>query len=370
MKVLHFFKTYYPDNYGGVEQVIFHLAEGGRPMGIEAEVLFLSARGTCRGELISHHFTHRSKLDLYVASTGFSLSAFRDFKELAQNADIIHYHFPWPFMDVVHFYANMGKPTILTYHSDIVKQKKLLSLYKPLMRRFLKSVDKIVVTSPNYLKTSPHLDEFKNKISVIPLGLNSAEYPAASVERLAGWRARLGERFFLFIGAIRYYKGLHFLLDALDGVDYPTVIVGSGPMEEELKDQALHLGLKNIRFMGALPDVDKFALLELAYGFVFPSHLRSEAFGLSLLEGAMYGKPLISCEIGSGTTYINIHDDTGLVVPPADPKSLRNAMQFLWDNPDQSKIYGNNARRRYLQHFTADRMVERYSRLYENLHCS
>ena len=132
IKVLHFFKTYYPETMGGIEQVIFQLAEGSARHGIHAEVLSLSPRGAARNETVGKHVAHRSKLDLHVASTGFSLSAIKDFVELAKDADIIHFHFPWPYMDLVHFATRLRKPTVVSYHSDIVKQKTLLKLYKPL----------------------------------------------------------------------------------------------------------------------------------------------------------------------------------------------------------------------------------------------
>ncbi|MCY4123652.1 MAG: glycosyltransferase, partial [Pseudomonas sp.] len=148
MKVLHFFKTYYPDSMGGIEQVIFQIAEGTQAHGIEPEVLYLSSRGAARNEPVANHLTHRAKLDLHVASTGFSLSAFKDFAELARKADIVHFHFPWPYMDLVHFATRLNKPTVVSYHSDIVKQKWLLKLYQPLMNRFFSSVDRIVASSP------------------------------------------------------------------------------------------------------------------------------------------------------------------------------------------------------------------------------
>jgi rhamnosyl/mannosyltransferase len=103
----------------------------------------------------------------------------------------------------------------------------------------------------------------------------------------------------------------------------------------------------------------------LCYSMVFPSHLRSEAFGISLLEGAMYGKPMISSEIGTGTTFINIADETGLVVPPSDPVALRQAMRFLWEQPEVAAEMGRRAEERYWQHFTADRMVKSYVELYQ-----
>lgn len=177
----------------------------------------------------------------------------------------------------------------------------------------------------------------------------------------------MGKKFFLFIGVLRYYKGLHILLEAARGTNFPVVIVGAGPIEQELKNQAVQLGLSNIHFLGFVPDEDKVALLTLCYGVVFPSHLRSEAFGISLLEGAMYGKPMISSEIGTGTTFINIADETGLVVPPSDPDALRHAMQYLWDHPQEAAKMGRRAEERYWKHFTAEQMVEAYVKLYREL---
>jgi glycosyltransferase involved in cell wall biosynthesis len=145
------------------------------------------------------------------------------------------------------------------------------------------------------------------------------------------------------------------------------VVVGAGPIEAEIKQQAHQLGLRNIHFLGHLPDEDKVALLTLCYGVLFPSHLRSEAFGISLLEGAMYGKPMISSEIGTGTTYINIGNETGLVVPPGDPAALRQAMRYLWENPDRAAEMGRMAEVRYWNYFTAEKMVRSYVDLYSEL---
>jgi rhamnosyl/mannosyltransferase len=226
---------------------------------------------------------------------------------------------------------------------------------------------RIVATSPNYLATSDVLKKYSGKVSVIPIGLDKATYPVAQQERLKYWRDKIGEKFFLFVGVIRYYKGLHILMQAAQGTDYPIVIVGAGPIEAELKQQAAQLGLRNIRFLGQLPDDDKVALLTLCYGVVFPSHLRSEAFGISLLEGAMYGKPMISSEIGTGTTFINIGGETGLVVPPSDPVALRQAMRYLWDHPGEAAEMGRRAEGRYWKYFTAERMIGAYVELYRDL---
>ena len=367
IKVLHFFKTYYPETMGGIEQVIFQIAQGGAEYGFSSEVLYLSERGAARNETVGNHITHRSKLDLHVASTGFSLSAFKDFSQLAKEADVVHYHFPWPYMDLVHFATRHGKPSVVSYHSDIVKQKTLLKLYQPLMNRFLSSVDCIVASSPNYAQSSPVLSRFRDKVEIIPYGLDTSTYPVTSAQKHTEWRARVGDKFFLFVGALRYYKGLDYLLEAARITGFPVVIMGQGHQEVELKEKASRLDLRNVHFVGGLGNDDKAALLTLCHGFVFPSHLRSESFGISLLEAAMYGKPLISCEIGSGTTFINIANETGLVVAPRDSSGLAQAMSTLWNEPALASEMGQRARQRYQEVFLADEMVKSYAALYRRV---
>lgn len=368
MRVLHFYKTYYPDSWGGVEQVIRQLCVGTGRVGVTNEVLTLTRDKDGPAQMeVEGHTVHRVPLDFEIASTGFSFAAIRKLARLARKADVIHYHFPWPFMDLAHFMARVNKPSVVTYHSDIVRQKNLLRVYTPLKTRFLRDVDCIVATSPNYLASSPVLKRYKSKTRTITYGLDRSIYPEPRPEVKDAWRARCGERFFLFVGVLRYYKGLHILLDAMANVDYPVVIVGAGPIERELKAHAERLGLTHVMFVGALEEEDKVALLQLCYAMVFPSHLRSEAFGISLLEGAMFGKPMISSEIGTGTTYINIDNETGLVVPPSDPQAFGAAMRTLWENPELAAEMGRRAEARYWELFTAEKMANNYAALYKEL---
>jgi glycosyltransferase involved in cell wall biosynthesis len=119
----------------------------------------------------------RVPLDFEISSTGFSFAALRELARLAREADVVHYHFPWPFMDLAHFIARVKKPTVVTYHSDIVRQKQLLRLYQPLKHRFLQSVDTIVATSPNYLASSAVLDRYRDKTRTITYGLDKSSIP-------------------------------------------------------------------------------------------------------------------------------------------------------------------------------------------------
>ncbi len=367
MRVLQVYRTYFPDTQGGLEEVIRQICLNTKTYGTESRVFTLSSN--CHPAVIhSDEATiYRSKKHLEIASCSIGFSGFSQFKALVQWADIIHYHFPWPFADLLYLLSQGKKPSVITYHSDIIRQRGLMSLYSPIMSAFLSNVSKIVCTSPNYFATSQVLSRYSSKVDIIPIGINQSSYPSVEDSKIEQVRSQYGEGFFLFVGVLRYYKGLHILLNAIKHSPYRVVIVGSGPTEKELMKQAKSLGLRNVQFAGYVPDETKVALFKLSRGVVFPSYLRSEAFGVTLLEGAMFSKPLISTEVGSGTSHVNIHGETGLVVTPGCTQSLREAMDFIYRNADKAVEFGRNARKRYEELFTGQKMGERYYSLYNQL---
>lgn len=368
MKILHVYKSYYPECIGGIEKTIYQLAaqctDGYKH---KATVLCLAKKPQRKPFEMDGHTIIQAKQDIFLFSTGLSLEFFSKFRELIKNADIIHYHFPWPWMDLACLLYGRKKISICTYHSDIIRQRYLLKLYQPIMNLFLSSMNAIIATSANYLCTSKVLQKHLEKIRVIPIGIPDLYYEGNDLYHTE-WRRKLPEKYFVFIGVLRYYKGLHILIEALAGWDVPTIIVGAGPVETSLKKQAVACGLKNIIFLGAVSEVDKNAIIDLSYAMVFPSHLRSEAFGISLLEGARAGKPLISSEIGTGTSFININGETGIVVKPSSPEDLATAMKKLYCDEEMARNYGKNARARFLKYFTVENMCSSYNELYCSLH--
>ncbi len=291
----------------------------------------------------------------------------KHFFQLLNWADVLHFHYPFPIQDLLYLGGRLFRtlpPAIVTYHSDIVRQKRFGKLYRPLAFKFLRSVDRIVATSPKYLESSPVLRQM-NSPAMIPLGISETHYPVLSASRQDHFRARYGEKFFLFLGALRYYKGLKWLIEAALLTGLPVVIAGGGQMASELRAQAAGAG--NIHFVGEVDEVDKIALLSLARAFVFPSHLRSEAFGISLLEAQMMHLPLITCEIGTGTSYVNEDQVTGLVVPPANANVLGEAMQLLWHDAATCERMGQASYERFRSLFTAEHMSASYLDLYRQL---
>lgn len=361
MRVLHVYKTYLPENFTGVPKVIYEICEPLAAKGVRSDVLVTGERASDEPIKVGHHQVHVAKRDLHIASTSLSLSIFGTFRKLCQEVDIIHYHFPWPVMDLLELSVQPTKPTVVTYHSDIVKQKRILPFYRPLMHAFLARADSIVATSPNYLKTSPTLEKFKDKVEVIPLGLgNRAPVNNALVEK---WRSRFGDGFFMFLGANRYYKGLDYLLEAARKTKLPLVIAGYGFSKFAEKNNIP----SNVKIADSVSEEDKEALLDLCGALVFPSHLRSEAFGVALLEAARAGKPMISCEIGTGTSYVNLDGVTGYIIAPADPDALSDAMIKLYQKPELQVQFGNAAKQRFLDNFRSDLSAEQYFRLYGKL---
>lgn len=367
MRVLHVYKTSFPTTVGGIEVFIDNLSNHTNRLGVENTVLSLAEVLATEKVQINTYNVVLAKQSFFIASTGFSWSAFKQFRELSKSADIIHFYFPNPFGDLLYLLSPKNKPCLITYQSDIIKQKNLLRVYKPLMNYFLGKMDRVIATTPKYLASSGVLQKYKDKVVTIPIGIPRPEVSDIVLTKINEWRSKLPKRFYLFVGALRYYKGLKYAIDAAAKTGIPLVIAGGGGVEIDLKAQAEQLGANNVQFLGFVSNDDKIALLELCHCFIMASHLRSEAFGISLLEAAAMGKPLISCEIGSGTSYINKHETTGIVVNPASSDELADAMTTLYNDDDLAARYGNAALERYHSLFTVKTQAQRYYEVYQDL---
>jgi len=364
-RVLHVYKTYMPKTMGGVEQVIYQLLKTTQPLGYQHTVLILHPGP----KLERYRFDGAEVVAvpwlLNLQSTPLSLRYLWEFSRQVAKADLIHYHFPFPLQDLAHLFLGGRRPSLVSYHSDVVRQKWLKPFYSPLMKAFLRRAQAIVPASPEYAASSQVLADYSDKIEVIPYGLERAAYPEPTPQQREHLRAQVGDGFFLFVGVLRYYKGLEYLLEAARKAGLPLVVAGDGP-ERPLVAAAAEAN-ENIHYLGQVSDADKVALLQLSAVFVFPSHLRSEAFGISMLEAAMLGKPMISAEIGTGTSYINRHGETGLTVEPACVSALAKAMTTLAADKALAARYGVAARARFEAIFTAQSMGQRYSALYQKL---
>ncbi|MFZ6870702.1 glycosyltransferase [Undibacterium sp. Di27W] len=242
-----------------------------------------------------------------------------------------------------------------------MRQKFLEKVYQPLLHWFLNDIDKLAWEAPGYLASNIHLAHLRDGNELVP-----DKQPQAAM--LNKWRLRFAGRFFLFAGTLSNQQGLPILLEAVAGSAMTVLIVGDGPEQADLKQQARNLRLNNVHFLGALPEEDKVALLSLCYGLLFPSHVGSDGDDISLLEGAMFAKPMISSELlgemDGDASYDNIVRETGLLVPSEDVLALRAAMSRIWDQPELAERLGKFAQARYQTVFRAEMMAKNYVRLY------
>lgn len=373
LRVMHVYRTYFPDPPGGLQEAIRQICLATSAFGVDAKVFTLSPRPNPKKISAAEAGVVRSRSWAAPASCDLGgVDAVMQFRALSNWADVIHYHFPWPFADVLRLLVARDKPSVMTYHSDIVRQRFLARICGPLLRNTLKGMAAVVATSPAYAATSEMLTEniTTQNLRTIPLGI--VDYTCGLMEDRIGndilARLSLGVKpFVLALGVLRYYKGLHTLIEAANAIDGMVVIAGSGPEELALKSQAARLGCLNIVFAGQVSKAEKITLLRHCRAMVLPSHLRSEAFGMVLVESSMFGKPMVCCEVGSGTSFVNSHGETGFVVPPESPQELAKACNILLHDQICAARMGVAARTRYEQLFSGKALGSAYADLYNEV---
>lgn len=279
LSVLHVYRTYFPDPPGGLQEAIRQIALATGAQGVTNTIFTLSPQPDPNILLRPEARVVRSRSWIAPASCDIGgVAAFKTFAHLVHEVDVLHYLFPWPFADVLHTVTRPDKPAVLTYISDVVRQRWLGAAYAPLMWHTLRQMRVIVANSPAYARTSPILShpDIRGKVRVIPLGIEESSYPNDGDEAIF---KRIGveanEPYFLFIGVLRYYKGVHFLVRAAKALGAKVVIVGSGPEGASLQVLAAETGAANVVFAGQVTDAEKVALLKRCRALVLPSHLRS-----------------------------------------------------------------------------------------------
>jgi glycosyltransferase involved in cell wall biosynthesis len=368
MRILHIYKDYFPV-LGGIENHIKVLAEAQAARGHEVSVLVAHPEPRTAVETINGVRLVKAARWGTVASTPISPALFR--WTACLDTDITHLHFPHPPGEVAHLFFGRARRTVITYHSDIVRQRTLRVLYRPLLWRVLECADRLIATSPTYIESSPYLSRFREKCVVIPLGTDLERFDQVDAKHVDALRQRLfpqvgSQPILLFVGRLRYYKGLNDLLHALPQVpEAHLLVVGDGPMREPWEQLAHDLNIAGrVTFAGQVNDADLPACYRLGDIFVLPANARAEAFGTVLVEAMAAGLPVISTEVGSGTSWVNLHGTTGLIVPARNAQALAQAANSLLTDPASRAAMGLAARRRAYAEFSQAAMIERVEQVY------
>ena len=368
MRVLHVYKDYYPPIHGGIEVTINQIIRVTRHALEDVQVL------------VANRHLHTDIVDvegLQVTKVA-DLGRFRSsplaptfpfwLKRLAREMDILHIHVPNPIAGVSCLLANPSAKIVVHYHSDIVRQALLLKLYRPFLERFLNRADKIIATSPNYIQSSPFLSPRSDKCIPIPFGVDLERFDLTPEieQEVARIRSEYGERLILFIGKIRYYKGLHFLIQAMEKVDAHLLVIGDGPLLGDFLRQRETLSYKNrLSFLGQVPSVVPY--YHAARVFCLPSFLRSEAFAVVQIEAAACGLPVVNTRIDSGVPFVCQDGVSGLTVEPANPEALADALNKLLQDEGLRKKLSVQAKERAQKEFSIQLMGERILKVYEEV---
>lgn len=285
-------------------------------------------------------------------------------------ADLLHFHMPNPFGELAFLTSRARMPMVATYHADITGRAALVPAFRPFQQRFLGRAAKIIVGSPNLLESSPTLKPHRDRTVVIPFGVNPdhwADRPALADEL----RNQFSGPLLIYLGRLARYKGLEILVEAMKTVDATLLLVGGGPKREELEESAIrHSVGEKVVFVGEVEDHARAAYYHAGDLFVLPSTDRAEAFGASMLQAMACGTPAVSTELGTGTSWVNLHRRTGLVVQPNDVTGLAGAINALLANEEQRSEMGKAAIRRVNERFTQAGMLSSLARLYSSLEAS
>lgn len=359
MKILHVYKDYFPV-LGGIENHIKTLAEAQVKAGHKVTVLVCDL--SPRTHIETRNGVKVIKAGRLFTAASMPISLTQPLIVARLRPDILHVQGPYPLGELSAWLFGGKTPFVLSYQSDVVRQKSLLRFYGPFLRRVLRRADRILANSPRYIETSPWLQPVKAKCLSVPIGIDVQRFTVPE-------HTYAGPPTLLFVGRLRYYKGLDTLIAAMR--DLPGVhlkLAGDGPMYAQLQAQAQALELtERVHFLGEIADEELPALYHQAHLFVLPSNARAEAYGIVLLEAMASGLPCVSTEVGTGTSWVVQDGVTGRVVPPQDPAALAAALRELVDNPTKRRVMGQAARLRVETEFTQELMTQRVMEVYASL---
>lgn len=369
IKVLQVNKLYYPE-VGGIEKTLQLISEGLNEK-TDMKVLVCQKKGRGRYENVNGVQVCRAGSLGVVASVPISIPFIWKLRRMSKNVDIIQFHMPFPLGDLACLLSGYKGKVAAYWHSDVVKQKKWMILYRPVMEAFLKRADVIFVGAKGIAEGSQYLKPYLDKCHVVPFAVSEDILQDGSIYLKKNGYLRNNDHLqILFVGRLVYYKGIAVLIDAVRKLSDSVclTVVGDGVLENEMKQKCQELNIQDrVIFLGKVSDEQLKQCYRKADVFVLPSTQRSEAFGLVQLEAMAYGIPVINTNLKSGVPEVSIHRETGLTVPPEDPVQLAEALRWMEDHPRERAEMGRRARKRVETYYSEQALFSGLMKEYEEL---
>lgn len=367
IKILHTVKYYEPSK-GGMESVVKNIVEG------------VSSSSDSSFTIYSNNHIGSSKktgwdlpqIKIIKEATPFIFKSqplnfkYQGLKQLIELNDVIHHHYPFPNMEIALLrYKELlkKKKLIITWHANIKNSRWsfIKRYYNPIIKQLLDLAEYIVVTSPQLYDSSDILFEYKSKVRVIPLSYDPAFDGEKYVlrELVTSRPQRV-----LFVGKLRSYKGLSYLIEAIAPLSVDLTIVGDGEEEQNLKKQVSALNLMSrVKFLKNVTNSELLSIYQESDLFVLPSINEAEAFGVVQLEAMAIGLPVINTQLHSGVPFVSLNDVSGITVPPKDAIALRDAIMSILGNKERYQRFSENSYQRSLL-FSRAKLSESYLNLY------
>lgn len=348
-KILHISKFYHP-YYGGIEDVVYTIVSELRNDYEQRVICFNHERGTIR-TLDNGIEILRISTPLSISSQPISFSYYRHLRREIKRfkPDYVHLHLPNPLICIYLLLCNLyGAKLVVHWHADILGKKFLYNFCRPIEQLILKRAEVIISTSTQYVNGSIPLKKYQSKVIVLPNTINENKFylydgEEAEVEKI---RERYkGKKIVFFIGRHVEYKGVDYLIRAINDIDKEAIVLIAGTGQETQHLKRLSESCSDrVVFLGRLPNEIMKYYFYASDVFVFPSIDRREAFGVALAEALYCKLPAVSFKINdSGTTWVNQNGVTGEVVEKIDEKELAMAINKILRDEDLRKRYSKNA---------------------------
>jgi rhamnosyl/mannosyltransferase len=364
LKVLQVGK-FYPPHPGGMESHLQTLCEE-LSKSIEVEVVVASDRW--RSERSTPGGIKLARLGTVLMLHGTPIVPLMARAMREARPDVIHLHFPNPMAALACLMSRLEAPIVVTWHSDVIRQRRAAAAFAPLLSLLLRRCAAIIVGSTAYIETSAVLSTRRKLCHVIPFGIRTDAFEGPDAARVAELRRRHGPRIVLGVGRLIYYKGFENLVRAMADVRATALIAGEGPLSGALAAEAARLGVTDrVALLGRVNDAELKACYHACDVFALPSVERSEAFGIVQLEAMACGRPVVNTWLDSAVPHVSVDGLTGLTVPPGDPTALAAALNALLDDPARRAAMGAAARRRVREEFSAEPMARRTLEVYREV---
>lgn len=355
---------YFPPETGGLESYVLDLTTGLVRSGHEVRMLTSrSVPGTAQEETVKGVQVFRTwfpgKSPLGWAT--HTIASIPKHRKLAADADVMHaqtFASALPGM----LARRPDRPLVLTLHTSHFQRRRRSPLWRPVLRKIIASSDWLLTASSELLEMAlelyphPRAEALTNAVDTSVFRPTTPALTATPGRRLIVAPCRLFPP-----------KGVGHLVDAMPRLvserNVELAVVGDGPDREALESRAADLGVANsIRFLGQRPREEMPAILSSGEIVVMPSLM--EATSIAALESMACEKPVAASAVGGLLELID--EDVGTHFRPADPDDLVEKVSALLDRPDLVEA-GRAARRRVVERWGVDRLIERHIEIYQAL---